>query len=461
MKSYINYVILYKLYRKSTTQEEKSLIDRGRMNEYQRLPVVLKVMYGAGSFGFSLLIMVIGTWTFYYYAPPTGRGLVTYAPMLLLGWAMGIGRVVDAITDPLIAQWSDKNKSRWGRRVPFILLGSVPLFLSFILIWTPPLQENSTINFIYLALMLSLFFLFYTVVIVPYSALLPELTQFPKERISLATWQGFFRVLGLIVGFLGSSFLIERIGFKGMASILGGIALLGFYCPVTVIREKSGHIKKSELTLKQSVFQTFKNRPFKYFIAGYMFFWFAFTILTLGISYIVTVLLGLGEGGVGLVVAPSLVVVILSFPLISWISKKRGKKFAFMLSLALLCIAFFLIPSIGHWPWGISRVLQGRIFMALCAVPVATLFILPNAMIADLVDYDEKFTGSRREAMYFGIQGLLLKATIALSTLSFGLLLGVFGYSVAKPWGILLLGPVAGIFVLIGLLIFSRYPITT
>ena len=82
-------------------------------------------------------------------------------------------------------------------------------------------------------------------------------------------------------------------------------------------------------------------------------------------------------------------------------------------------------------------------------------------MIADLVDYDEKVTGSRREAMYFGMQGLMLKFAIALSALFFGFLLRTFGYSSAEPLGILLLGPVAGVFVLVGLSIFSKYPITT
>jgi GPH family glycoside/pentoside/hexuronide:cation symporter len=417
-------------------------------------------MYGAGSFGFSLLIMVVATWTFYYYAPPAGRRLTTYAPIALLGMAMGIGRIVDAITDPLIAQWSDKNESRWGRRIPFILFGSLPFVLSFLFIWTPPVGETSVINFIYLVLMLSLFFLCYTIVIVPYSAILPELTHLPKERISLAAWQGFFRAVGLIVGFLGSSFLIDKIGFKAMAALLGGLALVGFYCPVFAIKEKNGQVNKPKLTLRQSISQTFKNKSFKYFVAGYMFFWFAFTILILGIPYFVTVLMGLGEGDVGLVMAPSVAVAILSFPLISWLSKKRGKKFTFICSLSLLCVAFFLFPTIGHWPLGISRVLQGRIFMGLCAMPMAALFVLPNAMVADLVDYDEKITGSRREAMYFGIEGLLLKATIALSSLFFGALLGIFGYSSAQRVGILLLGPIAGIFVLLGLFIFSKYPIT-
>lgn len=431
------------------------------MNEHRELSVLLKVMYGAGSFGIALVTMIIATWTLYYYAPPLGRGLITYAPIALLGMAMGIGRVMDAITDPLIAQWSDNTRSRWGRRIPFILFGSVPLFLSFILIWTPPVPENSVINFVYLVLILSLFFLFYTMVVVPYSALLPELTQSPKERISLATWQGFFRLLGLITGFLGSSFLIERLGFKAMATILGMVVLVSLYCPVFAVRERNLHLKKSKFTLRQSIIQTSKNKPFRYYLGGFAFFWFAFTLLTMGISYIVTALMGLGEGDVGLIVAPSLVIAILSFPLIQRIASKKGKKFTVILSLVLLSAVFFLIPSIGHWPFGISLVFQGRILMGLAGIPAATLFALPNAMIADLVDYDEKVTGSRREAMYFGMQGLMLKFAIALSAFFLGFLLKTFGYSSAEPMGILLLGPIAGVFVLVGLLIFSRYPITT
>ncbi len=431
------------------------------MNKELKLPLLLKTMYGVGSGGFALVILAIGTWTVYYYAPPSERGLMTYAPMALLGTAMMIGRVVDALTDPLIAQWSDRTRSRWGRRIPFILFGSLPLVLSFILVWNPPVPGSSVVNFVYLVLTLGLFFLFYTVVIVPYSALLPELTSSSKERISLATWQGFFRILGLIIGFLGSSFLIERLGFKAMATILGMVVLVCLYCPVLVVKERNVHLRKSKFAFRQSIIQTFRNKPFRYYIGGYIFFWFAFTLLTMGIPYIVTELMGLGKGDVGLIVTPSLVVVILSFPLIQRIASQKGKKFTVILSLVLLCAAFFLIPSIGHWPFGISKALQGQILLGLAGIPIATLFALPNAMIADLVDYDEKVTGSRREAMYFGMQGLMLKFAIALSALFFGFLLRTFGYSSAEPMGIFLLGPVAGVFVLLGLLIFRRYPITT
>jgi len=130
------------------------------MGKELKLPLSLKIMYGAGSGGFALVILAIGTWTVYYYAPPSGQGLIVYAPMALLGTAMMIGRVVDALTDPLIAQWSDRTRSRWGRRIPFILFGSLPLVLSFILVWNPPVPGNSVVNFTYLVLALGLFFLF-------------------------------------------------------------------------------------------------------------------------------------------------------------------------------------------------------------------------------------------------------------------------------------------------------------
>jgi len=246
-----------------------------------------------------------------------------------------------------------------------------------------------------------------------------------------------------------------------MATILGMVVLVCLYCPVLVVRERNVGLRKSEFAFHQSIIQTFRNKPFRYYIGGFIFFWFAFTLLTMGIPYIVTELMGLDKGDVGLIVAPLLVVVILSFPLIQKIASEKGKKFTVILSLVLLCAVFFFIPSIGHWPFGISKAFQGRILMGLAGIPVTTIFVLPNAMVADLVDYDEKVAGSRREAMYFGMQGLMLKFAIALSALFFGFLLKTYGYSSAEPRGVLLLGPVAGIFVLVGLLIFSKYPITS
>jgi len=97
-----------------------------------------RLLYGVGSFGSSLLQQTVLLWIFFYYAPPAGQGLPTRVPASLMGLAMAIGRLVDAIADPPVAYLSDRLRSVRGRRRPFIIVGAPLLALAFALLWRPP-----------------------------------------------------------------------------------------------------------------------------------------------------------------------------------------------------------------------------------------------------------------------------------------------------------------------------------
>jgi len=96
--------------------------------------------------------------------------------------------------------------------------------------------------------------------------------------------------------------------------------------------------------------------------------------------------------------------------------------------------------------------------MFFAGIPLAGLFVIPNAIIADLTDYDEMNTGQRREAMYFGAQGFCLKVTLGISTYLMTLMFEKFGNSAAEPLGVQLTGPVGGVFALLGMAAFFFFP---
>jgi GPH family glycoside/pentoside/hexuronide:cation symporter len=96
--------------------------------------------------------------------------------------------------------------------------------------------------------------------------------------------------------------------------------------------------------------------------------------------------------------------------------------------------------------------------IALAGIPLASLFTVPNAMVADLTDLDEKLTGMRREAIYFGTQGLFLKIDLGLSTLVMTIMFSVFGKSIQNPLGIRMTGLLGSLFAIIGIIAFLKFP---
>lgn len=427
-------------------------------NKTAPLSVWKQIIYSVGNMGGYLCNQIIVMWAIYYYAPPEERGLAVFAPIAALGIAMTLGRVIDAIADPLVGFWSDRTKSKFGRRIPFVLFGTIPLCLVFVLLWYPPVQHQSMWNVVYAAVILGLFFFFYTVVFAPYLALLPEIGKTKKERINLVTFQGYFGVLGLFVAFGFSGLLIEKYGFKPMAFIMALITLVSFYIPLTTSRE-SPHTKAKEVSLSffQAVVSSLKNKPFMFYILCLFFFWLGFNIILIIQPYLVTVIMKSTEKWVGYSLVILLLVAVVNFPTVNFAAKKWGKRKVFLTGIGLLTLLLPLMGTVRKWGF-LTPFYQGLICIGLLGLPIAVLLVLPYAILSDVIDYDEKQTGFRREAMYFGMEGLFTKGAIAASSLLATQLLARFGYSATRYLGIVLAGPIAAILVAFGFFIFLKYP---
>lgn len=423
------------------------------------LSLFKSLAYSTGNLGSMLINQIIVMWViFYYVPPPEEKHLIVYAPMLYLGYAMTFGRVVDAIADPLVGFWSDRVKTRMGRRIPFILYGTIPLVLLLILCWYPPIPHSSIINVYYIALILGLFFLYYTIVVAPYLALLPEIATTREERLNLVTYQAYFGVVGLFVAFLLSGYLVEHYGFKIMGIIVGIITLISFCLPVIFIKETEyTEAKEVSLSLSQSVFYTLKNKPFLYYVICLGFFWLGFNIIMVALPYLVVVIMKVSKDWAGYSLGILLIVAVAFFPVVNFTAKKFGKKIVFLLTILLLSLFLPLFLTVGRWPI-LTSFHQGLIVIGITGIPISGLLVLPYAILSEIIDYDEKNTGFRREAMYFGMEGLVTKGAIAASSLVATQVLYHFGFSTERSLGILLCGPAAAALVFIGFLIFSKYP---
>ncbi len=417
-----------------------------------------KLAYGIGAGGFSLIDRIMVTWLMYYYVLTPIKGKEALISGVAFGVVMFLGRVVDAVADPLIARWSDNHGGRLGRRIPFMLYSGLIYTAVFIALFYPPAAAGTPVNSVYLTLMLGLYFALFTAYVCPYLALLPELARTNKDRVDLSTWKAVFSILGVAGAAVGGGMLIDSIGDYGMIWVMGVIGLLMLYVPVLIREKDYAKSEPATLGLVDALKTTFQNRPFVIYLAGMVAFNLGFTIVTLNIPPYVTVLLGGTEGDTAVYFGLVLGVALLCFPLVNIFSKKFGLKAVMLFSLILFAI---LLPGIYFFCqplFGLSAQIYGYILMGLLGIPVSSIFVVPDAIVAAVSDLEERLTGQRREAMYFGAQGFVSKLAIGLSSVITGFLLDYFGKTVAQPLGIQLTGPVAAFFVLIGAIIFFYYP---
>lgn len=458
------------------------------MDKNNKLSFLQTLTYSSGNLASMLINQVIVTWAIYFYAPgraethvPGAVERFDFAPIVLLGYAMAFGRVVDAIADPLIGFWSDRTRSKWGRRIPFVALGTPFLVLCFVALWRPPqgtleavqstlfsislggsniAVTGGVVNTLYFALVLGGFFFFYTVVVAPYLSLMPEIGRSNEERMSLSTWMAVFGIIGLIIASIIAPMIIgTTFQFMKMALVMGAVTIVFFYVSITFVREKAIEPGKEEtFSFVQAMKETFRNNAFVTWVICIFMFWIGFNVVMQSTPYYVTKVLGETEDKAGIYQGIMMILSVPMFVAVFFASKKFNKKTLIGLAMLLLTA---LTPLFYFTKFVPAHLVKGyAIFVfGIMAVPISVLLVMANAIIADIVDFDEQRTGRRREAMYFGMQGLLTKFAIAVSSVIGTQLLARFGMTAANPEGILLTGPFCAIFTFIGFLSILKYPL--
>lgn len=403
-------------------------------------------------------LLIVG-WLLYFYCPPENTGSVSLAPIVIMGAAILFGRVIDAISDPLIGHWSDKTLTRWGRRRPFIVVGFIAMAFSQVVIWRPLIQGYSIWNAIYASILLGVFWFGYTAAIAPYLALLPEITPLHSERIKLVTYQTLFNQLSLVIGGIIVPILLTILGYLNTSLVLTAIATTSMLPIVLIFREKvvdRGKIAE-KLSLWRALKITYTNRVFLIYLIPTAILVLSTTIIQTVLPYLVTVSAGLDKSYVAIVYLPLIVVSISTLPLYKKLTVRYGKK-----KIYLLGISFLAIPTIAASLVGTVKV-EPVLFLAgvgiLFGLFVTPLLMLPNAFIADITDIDEKITGYRREAIYFGAQGFITKSMAGLAGVLTSIFLEHLGYTPGADLGIRVAYIFSALILILAAIIFSRYPL--
>ncbi|RKR85490.1 GPH family glycoside/pentoside/hexuronide:cation symporter [Mucilaginibacter gracilis] len=438
----------------------------------QKLPFSKQLAYAAGMMGWSIMTNIIIVMINYFYLAPSKSGLVPLMPQIMVFLGVNIMsiilasvRLVDAFYDPFLASLSDKSKNPKGRRIPFMKYAILPAVVFCCLTFRPLVIGQSLHNAWWLVFTLVGFFMSSTSYIIPYNALLPELTDTAKEKVKLSSFQQIGFVLGMIFSALVNNFadLIEHFGHINSRVIalqytIWGLCIfagLVMLIPIFAIDEKKySSSTPSHLPLFKAVRATFSNRNFKYYLISDFSYYMAISIISSGLLFFITVLLHLPESMGGLLVGVMVLVSVMFYPFVNFISARFGKKPLVLISFLILALVYVAIYFLGLFP--VSAKVQIYTLVIFAAFPLAALGILPNAILAEIAEADAIKTGENREGMFFAVKYLFVKLGQTSGTALFAFLT-IYGIKEGHDYGLRLNGICGFVLCLLALMFFSRF----
>jgi glycoside/pentoside/hexuronide:cation symporter, GPH family len=426
-----------------------------------RLSFGTKLGFGICDLGGNLFFTMMGFYLLFFMTDVVGLAAG------LAGTALMIGKIWDAITDPTVGFISDRTRTRWGRRRPYMFVGSIFLFITMILMFTAPANQSQMQLFIWAAVMYCLLCTAYTLVNIPYGALTPELTTDYNERTVLNAFRMSSAVVGTLLGaglvlpIVGMAATI-RAGWTLSGTVMGAVMMITALITVFAVREPVHGAAPPRQNIFKSYAQVLGMKTFLTCLIPWTMHITGITIIQGALLYYYVYLYGT-ETGFQLALVALLLTSMIFIPIWTVISKSIGKKRCYNTGMAVVAIAITILFVIGHRvPIEVSYMI-----MAFAGVGFATQYVMPYAIIPDVVEFDYAENGVRREGVFYGLWTLTSKIGQAFAIALSGWTLSAFGYipDVAQTelslLGIrLLCGPIPVLFFIAGIVILSFYPIT-
>ena len=435
-----------------------------------RMPLLNKMLFASDHVGLQAIQYFRQSWILFFLVPPMGEGIARVPDVSLLGFDVDArvfagflifaGRFIDAFTDPLIGWWSDRTRSRWGRRIPFILF-STPFYALFAaMVWILPSEDASLWNALYFVIVLELFFTAATMSSGALEALVPEVTRGASDRMNLVGLIFLFAVFGAGLGLAGSGALVDAFGFQTVGIILAVIGVVFRYISLAAVwKYAPRHTAPARVNFWQGMRQTLRNPQFVYYLPTFVMFTTGVGILLGWMPFFASqVLEAEEEGAVASMISTVVIIGAVISGIVFWVLLNRfgfSKRRVYGGCLIASGVVFPLLALPGLISGG-GLLAQGLVLTFIAGLPMAAVFMLPKGLTADIADYDAMLTGERREALFYATQNFFEKVTFALPPALLALVL-LLGDTTENPLGIRLAPVLAGVLALLGVTLWHRY----
>jgi GPH family glycoside/pentoside/hexuronide:cation symporter len=463
----------------------------------KKLTIKQKLGFGIFDLGGNLLFTLMGFWCLKYL---TDTAALSAA---LAGVAVMIGKLWDAVTDPMMGFISDRTITRWGRRRPYLLLGAVPMLLCLWFFFSAPDTANQMVLMIWATFSLIAVNTASTIINVPFQSLTPELTDDYHEQTSLNGYRFGCAVFGTILGAAAVQPIVgiftagktgtalaavQRTGFSNLGLILGSI--IAFVTILTFLGTREKTHTKADIPTK-GFFETYKavftNKPYVILFLTYALHLMGITLLQTVLAYYTNyiypeeflpfmenlpVLGGMARGAdvqamrdilttFGMLLM--LLMAMICVPVSVLVSKKIGKKLTYQICFVVIASAGLVVSAAGH-------LMTPGLFLCLlmyAGVGVGFSYVSPFAMVPETIEIDAKKTGERKEGAYYGMWTFISKVGQALSVFIAGLILSWGGYVANQPQTAgaktairLIIGPLPALILLGAIILVHFYPLS-
>lgn len=401
------------------------------------------ISYSMGNFANTIAYQVFGNRIQFYYVDILGLSGAT------AGIIWTIYGLWNAINDPLMGQVSDRTRSRFGRRVPYVAFGAIPLGLSFFFLWTPPGQSPLVLAAYFFA-MLFIFDTIYSLTIIAYNALFPEVAPTNRDRVDLSATREILATVALLVSYIVAPIIAEEVGYIVMGAIMGGLIALGYLIAMIGVKEQPiDEAREESLNLGRSLQIVLQSIPFRWFLGANIAKEYVWLLLgamlpfwrkyALGIQEEVNVFGSTLSGGDAEAVLLGIPLVMTIPALLIWspIVKRIGYRKTWIIS-SLTFIPGLLIMTF-------ARDFNTGLLGTLSIIPgLAGSLIMPFPVISEVIDDDaKKEHGYRREGLFFGMNGGIVKLAFSAQGILFAVVTGVTGFAAGSAvqtetaiWGI-------------------------
>ncbi|PWB50461.1 MAG: hypothetical protein C3F13_16040 [Anaerolineales bacterium] len=428
----------------------------------EKLSRRVKIMYGVGDAGINLADTMVGLLFAIFLTDVVGLRPA------LAAVALFIGRSVDYLNDPIIGYLSDRTRTRWGRRRPFILFGMIPFALVYMLMWwIPPINSQIALA-VYYAFAFVLYDTAATILYMPYFALTPELTSDYDERTKLTTYRMVFSIIGAMIAYVVPLAIIGTMDSQSAAIVMRvgvGVAILSILPMVMVFfgtHERAEFQEQKQPSIKESLKAAISNQPFLYVLGIFLLSWTAFDVLQTILLYYLRYRMNLASSG-DLIFGLLFVGALISLPFWSWASSHWDKRRAYIGAMvylaAVMIVMGFMDPS-----WGLPAM---GVMAGLAGIGLGAVQLLTWSMIPDTVEWDELQTGQRHEGMFYSLVTTFRKVAVSISIPLVMLMLEWTGYvanAKSEPRSVilglqLLIGPIPAVCLVAGIVLAWFYPL--